>query len=134
MQKTLSLNTQLAKISTSIKRLRDLTTISPSDQGTQVTDQSTYSLDNHQFIVDIIYSLRDIKYDLLYAGMYKAKRKAQVKSYSIKEILQLLESKSAPSNSTLSELYKQELQTIKIELETVEQYIDYKNTQALNLL
>lgn len=134
MQKTLSLNTQLAKISTSIKRLRDLTTISPSDQGTQVTDQSTYSPDNHQFIADIIYSLRDIKYDLLYAGRYKAKRKAQIKSYSIKEILRLLESNSTPSNLALSEQCKQELQTIKIELETVEQYIDYKNTQALNLL
>lgn len=122
MNKPLSLNTQLTKLRSVIKLLKGTL-----PQSVVVLESGHRDTSRISLLKDIIYSLRDIQYELRGLTGYKAKRKAQVNHYSINEIEELLSAEissiSYPTHP-LYAVYRANIDQAKTELETVAYFIN----------
>lgn len=119
MNKALSLNTQLIKLRSVIKLLKDSIPFSIIKTESGHTD-----LSHKTCLQDIIYSLRDIQYELRGLTGYKAKRSKQVNHYSIDEIMGIL---LIEQNSNASDKYKDAIGLAYADLLTVAYYISSIN-------
>lgn len=116
MNKALSLNTQLTKLRSVIKLLKESMPLSVIK-----TESGHVDLSHKTYLQDIIYSLRDIQYELRGLTGYKAKRSKQVNHYSIDEIMELLQTEQT---ADISLKYKESLNQARIDLESVAYYIN----------
>lgn len=121
MNKALSLNTQLTKLRSVIKLLRDTL-----PQAVITLDSGHKDMSHRTRLQDIVYSLRDIQYELRGLTGYKAKRSKQINHYSINEIMSLL-SEEINCEPKRHPEYRANIDKAKTELQTVEHYINNIN-------